>query len=98
MILLIFTSSILVAKFNFRMLGPKAAIEYHERNNSLPAEQTPFLSNWATWGVALKNGEANYLDPTLEQLVGRKLQTGEEMANLLFKPETNVLDTKDFTY
>jgi hypothetical protein len=49
-------------KVNFRMLGPKAAIEYHERNNSLPAEQTPFLSNWATWGVALKNGEANYLD------------------------------------
>jgi hypothetical protein len=47
--------------------------------------------------VALKNGEANYLDPTLEQLVSRKLQTVEEMANLLFKPETNVLDTKDFT-
>jgi uncharacterized protein YbjT (DUF2867 family) len=83
-------------KVNFRIVSPKEAIEYHKRHNTLPAEQTPFLSNWASWHVAMKNGEVNYLDPTLEQLVSRKLQTIEAMADVLFKPEENILDTKDF--
>ncbi|KAK9234304.1 hypothetical protein V1525DRAFT_435757 [Lipomyces kononenkoae] len=81
---------------NFRIVGPEEAVEYHKLRNTLPPEQTPFLSNWASWHVGMQNGQVNYVDPTLEQLVGRKLQTIEAMANVLFKPEVNILDTKDF--
>lgn len=83
-------------KLNVRIVGPEEAIEYHRSHNTLPPEQTPFLPNWASWHVAMENGEVNYLDPTLERLVGRKLQTVEDMASVLFKPDLNILDTKDF--
>ncbi|KAK9366208.1 hypothetical protein V1509DRAFT_611780 [Lipomyces kononenkoae] len=83
-------------KVNFRIVGPEEAIEYHKRHNTLPPEQTPFLANWASWHMGMEHGEVNYLDPTLEQLVDRKLQTVEAMADMLFKPEVNILDTKDF--
>lgn len=83
-------------KINFRICGPEAAIEHHKFHRSLPPEQTPFLSNWASWHAAMEHGEVNYVDSTLEKLLGRKPQTVEDMANELFKPEVNILDTKDF--
>ena len=80
---------------NFRVVGPAAAIEYHKEHKTLPPEQENFLPNWSSWHVAMANGETAYLDPTLEQLLGRKPKDVEDMADTLFKAETNILDTKD---
>jgi uncharacterized protein YbjT (DUF2867 family) len=83
-------------KVNFQIVGPDKAVEYHTSHKTLPPEQTPFLPNWASWHVGMANGEVGYLDPTLEQLIGRKPQTIESMAHVLFTPDANILDTKDF--
>ncbi|KAF2160224.1 hypothetical protein M409DRAFT_60142 [Zasmidium cellare ATCC 36951] len=80
----------------FRKVGAKQAIEYHEQRGSLPPEQEGFLRDWTTWGEALENGEMNFLDPTLETLLGRKAKTIDQLARVLFRGETNGLDTKDF--
>lgn len=82
-------------RVNFRVVGPAAAIEYHKEHKTLPPEQEDFLPNWSSWHVAMANGETAYLDPTLEQLLGRKPKDVEDMADTLFKAETNTLDTKD---
>lgn len=82
-------------RVNFRVVGFEGAIEYHKQHKTLPPEQEAFLPNWASWHVAMANGETNYLDPALEQLLGRKPQDIEDMAATLFTAETNILDTKD---
>lgn len=81
-------------RVNFRVVGEDAAIEYHKTHQSLTAEQIKFLPDWATWLHAMDEGETNYLDPTLEKLLGRKPKDIEEMASILFTAE-NGLDTKD---
>jgi hypothetical protein len=82
---------------NFRVVGPSEAIAYHKLHKSLPPEQEDFLPNWASWHVAMANGETEYLDPTLEQLLGRKPQDIKDMAAGLFTAKTNILDTKDLS-
>jgi hypothetical protein len=44
----------------------------------------------------MASGETDYLDPTLEQLLGRKPQDIQDMEAALFMGKTNMLDTKDF--
>lgn len=83
-------------KVNFRVVGLDQAVQYHKLHNTLPPEQSEFLSNWASWHVAMAQGEVDYLDPTLEKLLGRKPATVEEMAEALFNDKLNGLDTKDF--
>ena len=80
----------------FRKVGAAKAIEYHKQRGSLQPEQEGFLSAWTTWGEALEQGESDFLDPTLEKLLGRKPKTIDDLAGVLFKAETNELDTKDF--
>lgn len=81
---------------NIQEVGAERAVEYHRSRGTLPPDQTGFLSNWATWHVAMAQGEVDYLDPMLEKLLGRKPVTVEEMADTLFNNEKNGLDTKDF--
>jgi hypothetical protein len=78
------------------VVGEEAAIDYHKKNQSLPADQEAFLPNWASWSAAIAAGEANYVTPTLEDLLGRKPSTISDMAAELFEAQSNVLDTKDF--
>lgn len=83
-------------RVNFRLVGLVEAIEYHKHHKTLPSGQENFLPNWASWHVAMANGETNYIDPALEQLLGRRPKEIEDMADELFAAETNTLDTKDF--
>lgn len=83
-------------KVNLRIVGVDEAIKYHESRGTLPPEQTEFLSNWASWNEAMAQGEVDYLDPTLEQLLGRKPATLKDMADTLFNGDKTILDTKDF--
>lgn len=83
-------------RVDIRLVGVDKAIEYHKQHKTLPPDQEDFLSNWASWHVSLARGEANFLDPALENLLGRKPRTVADMANTLFEPQTNILDTKDF--
>ncbi|KAK4495210.1 hypothetical protein PRZ48_013539 [Zasmidium cellare] len=80
----------------FRKVGAEKAIEYHQQRGSLPPGQESFLRDWTTWGEALESGEMDFLDSTMEDLLGRKLKTIDDLASVLFEPETNALDTKDF--
>jgi NAD(P)H dehydrogenase (quinone) len=83
-------------RVNFRVVGLNEAILYHRNRMTLPPEQEIFLPNWASWHVAMSKGETNYIDPALEQLLGRKPKDIEDMAEDLFAAKTNDLDTKDF--
>lgn len=78
-----------------RKVGLDAAVAYHKQASTLPLEQQDFLGNWASWGEALALGEAGYVDPTLERLLGRKPLDVVDMKEELFA-KTNALDTKDF--
>lgn len=80
----------------FRKVDAQKAIEYHKQRGSLPPEQEGFLEPWTTWGDALAEGEMDFLDPTLEKLLERKPKTIDDLADVLFNPQTNELDTKDF--
>lgn len=44
----------------------------------------------------MSRGEVEDLDPTLEQLLGRKPKDVADVVEQLFKAESNKLDTKDF--
>lgn len=81
---------------NVKIVGVESAIDYHKQHKTLPAEQEDFLSNWASWHNALAEGEGDFIDPALENLLGRKPKTVGDLAHLLFAPETNELDTTDF--
>ncbi|POR34388.1 Quinone oxidoreductase 2 [Tolypocladium paradoxum] len=83
-------------RINVRLVGVEKAVEYHKQHRTLPAEQEGFLPNWASWHVSMARGETSFLDPALENLLGRKPKTIEDMANTLFEPDTNALDVKDF--
>jgi uncharacterized protein YbjT (DUF2867 family) len=83
-------------RVNFRVVGLDEAIAYHKNHKTLPPEQEIFLPNWASWHIAMSNGETNYIDPTLEYLLGRKPKDIEDMVEDLFTAKTNELDTKDF--
>lgn len=81
---------------DIKIVGAERAIEYHKQHKSIPVEQEDFLLNWASWHDALARGETNFIDPTLENLLGRKPKTVKDLATILFSPETNELDTTDF--
>lgn len=81
-------------KVNIRVLSVEEAISWHVKNGSLPPEQASFLDNWASWHTALAVGEKDFLDPTLEQLLGRKPKTIDDVADEIFSA-SNGLDTKD---
>jgi hypothetical protein len=81
---------------NVRVVEATKAIEHHRVHKTLPPEQEEFLPNWASWYDAMASGETDYLDPTLEQLLGRKPQDIQDMEAALFTGKTNILDTKDF--
>ena len=79
-----------------KVVGEEQAIEYHKQHETLPHEQEPFLRSWVSWAIALRDGECDYLDPTLEHLLERKPKTISSMADELFGSQSNALDTKDF--
>lgn len=79
---------------NVRVLPVEEAIAWHVKNGSVPPEQASFLDNWASWHTANSHGEKAFLDPTFEQLLGRKPKTIDDLADDLFSP-SNGLDTKD---
>jgi hypothetical protein len=81
-------------KVNIRILPVEEAISWHIKNGSVPAEQISFLDNWASWHTALSLGEKAFLDPTFEQLLGRKPRTIDDVADEIFSA-SNDLDTKD---
>ncbi|KAH8674133.1 hypothetical protein BX600DRAFT_509326 [Xylariales sp. PMI_506] len=81
-------------KVNFRVLPVQEAISWHAKNGSVPPEQVSFLENWASWHTAISLGEKDFLDPTLEQLLGRKPKTIDDQADEIFST-SNDLDTKD---
>jgi hypothetical protein len=82
-------------KVNLRILPPEEAIEWHIEHKSLPPNQADFLPNWASWHRAWELGEADYVDPALERLLGRPPKTMEDQAGQIFSTK-NLLDTKDF--
>jgi hypothetical protein len=77
-----------------RILPVEEAIAWHIKHGSVPPEQAAFLHNWASWHTAISLGEKAFLDPTLEQLLGRKPKTIDDQANEIFSV-SNTLDTKD---
>ncbi|KAH8697442.1 hypothetical protein BGW36DRAFT_407461 [Talaromyces proteolyticus] len=81
---------------DIEIVGTEKAIDYHKQHKTLPPEQEDFLSNWASWHVTLAKGETSFLDPALENLLGRKPKTVEAMSDQLFSSDSNALDTKDF--
>ncbi|KAF7163050.1 hypothetical protein CNMCM5623_008070 [Aspergillus felis] len=81
-------------KVNVRILPVQEAIAWHIKNGSVPPEQASFLENWASWHTAISLGEKAFLDPTLEQLLGRKPKTIDDQADEIFSA-SNSLDTKD---
>ncbi|KAK5996198.1 Quinone oxidoreductase 2-like protein [Cladobotryum mycophilum] len=81
-------------KVNFRVLPVDEAIAWHIKNGSVPPEQNSFLDNWASWHTAISLGEKAFIDPDLEQLLGRKPKTIDDQAEEIFAP-SNVVDTKD---
>lgn len=81
-------------KVNIRILPVSEAIAWHIKNGSVPTEQAAFLDNWASWHTAIAQGEKAFLDPTLEQLLGRKPKTIDEQADEIFA-SSNVMDSKD---
>ena len=81
---------------NFRVLPIQEAIDYHIARGSVPPEQSAFLDNWASWHTAISLGETAFLDPTLEQILGRKPKTIDDQADAIFGAE-HELDTKDLT-
>ncbi|EHK26853.1 uncharacterized protein TRIVIDRAFT_62654 [Trichoderma virens Gv29-8] len=83
-------------KVDVKLVGDDEAIEYHKQHKTLPPEQEDFLSNWASWHNALAQGEGDFIDPALENLLGRKPKTVGDLADVLFTAETNELDTTDF--
>ncbi len=83
-------------KVNFRVLPVQEAIAYHIARGSVPPEQSAFLDNWASWHTAISLGEKSFLDPALEQILGRKPKTIDEQADAIFGAD-HALDTKDLT-
>lgn len=81
-------------KVNVRILPPQEAIAWHIEHKSLPPGQDEFLPNWASMHRAWELGEADYVDPTLERLLGRPPKTLEDQLEEIFSTE-NELDTKD---
>lgn len=81
-------------KVNIRVLPVEEAIAWHIKNGSVPPEQATFLYNWASWHTAISLGEKAFLDPTFEQLLGRKPKTIDDQADDIFSA-SNGLDTKD---
>ncbi len=81
-------------KVNIRVLPVKEAISWHIKNGSVPPEQASFLDNWASWHTAISLGEKAFLDPTFEELLGRKPKTIDDQAAEIFSA-SNSLDTKD---
>ncbi|KAM0249165.1 hypothetical protein ACHAQJ_009172 [Trichoderma viride] len=79
-----------------KIVGDESAIEYHKEHKSLPLDQEAFLLNWASWHNAFAEGETSFIDPALENLLGRKPKTVNDLAHALFAADTNELDTKDF--
>lgn len=82
--------------FELEKVGEHDAVRHHKENHSVPDFMEDFLPNWASWGESLAQGEAEYIDPTLENLLGRKPSTIEDMTQQLFAVEENKLDIKDF--
>ncbi len=78
-----------------KILPAAEVVAYQTARGFLPTEQLPFLENWVTWHHELSLGRAAWLDPTMEQLLGRKPKTVREQSQLLFS-SSNELDTKDF--
>jgi hypothetical protein len=82
-------------KVNIRILPVKEAIDLHIKNGSVPPEQVDFLENWASWHTTISLGEKAFLDPTFEQLLGRRPKTIDDQADEIFSV-SNAIDTKDF--
>lgn len=83
-------------KFEVDKVGEFLAIKHHKDVESVPSFMHDFLPNWASWGEAMARGEVAYIDPTLEQLLGRRPLTIEDMQDELFGAGINKLDIKDF--
>ncbi|CAG8977540.1 hypothetical protein HYALB_00008721 [Hymenoscyphus albidus] len=82
-------------RVNFRVLPVDEVIKYHIKHKILPPGQESFLSNWVTMHKAWELGEADYVDPSLGDILGRPPKTLEDQADEIFS-EGNKLDTKDF--
>lgn len=82
--------------FELEKVREESAVQYHKDNHSVPVYMESFLPNWASWGEAIAQGETAYVDSTLEELLGRKALSIEDMQDQLFATEENILDIKDF--
>ena len=82
-------------KVSVRIMSPEETIAWHTERKSLPSGEEAFLSNWVTIHKSWELGEADYVTPTLGEILGRPPKTLEEEAAEIFSP-TNKLDTKDF--
>ena len=79
---------------NIRILPVKEAIAWHSKIGSVSLDKVDFLENWASWHTAMSLGEKAFLDPTFEQLLGRKPRTIDDQAGEIFSA-SHSLDVKD---
>lgn len=78
-----------------KILPVEEVIAYQTARGFLPTEQLPFLQNWVTWHQDMSLGGTDWLDPTMEQLLGKSPKTVKDQAHILFS-SGNIVDTKDF--
>ena len=71
-------------KINVKVVGQEEAAKYQKDRQAVPEASFWVIDAWATFHDALAAGETSIIDPLLEQLIGRKPRTVEEMAPQLF--------------
>jgi len=77
-----------------RIVPKEEAIAWHLEHKSVPPEQEELLANWATMHDSWELGEADYVDPAMEKILGRPAKRLEDVADQVFSAD-NKLDTKD---
>lgn len=68
-------------KVNVKLVGKEAAKEYHLKDGK---KQRWLVESWVGWFDGISNGECEFVDPLLEQILGRKPLGIEECAKSLF--------------
>ncbi len=78
-----------------KILPAEEVVAHQAARGIFPPEQLPFLQNWVTWDQELGRGGTAWLDPTMEQILGRKPKTVREQSQILFSV-TNKVEKKEF--